>query len=145
MLQDFRLGVRGLLKHPGFTLTAAISLALGIGANTTIFTVVNSVFLNPLPVRDSAQLVAVYTANVKSRAQGVNLLPVSYLNLKDLGEKNQVFSGITGFSSPMPFGMAKGAAAAPPERVFGELVTGGYFDVLGIRPALGRFFREEED
>jgi putative ABC transport system permease protein len=141
---DFRYTLRTLRKSPAFTLTAILSLALGIGANTTIFTVVNGVFLNPLPIEKASELISVHTLDSTPGTRSSNLLPMSYLNLKDLRDKNQVFTDLAGFSSPMAFGLSKGPAAVP-ERAFGELVTGNYFDVLGIRPALGRFFLPEED
>ncbi len=141
---DLRYALRTLRKSPAFTFTAILSLALGIGANTAVFTVVNGVFLNPLPIENAAGLVSVHTLDATPGTRSNNLLPMSYLNLKDIREQNQVFTGLAGFSSPMPFGLAKGTAAAP-ERAFGELVTGNYFDVLGVHPAVGRFFVPEED
>ncbi len=144
VLHDIRYGFRTLLKSPGFALTAIASLALGIGANTAVFTLVNGVLLNPLPLKDTATLAAVYTSDSKPTARASTLLPVSYLNFKDFEEKSQAFAGLAAFSSPMPFGFTKQAAAAP-ERVFGELVTHNYFNVLGLRPVRGRFFLPEEN
>src|SRR5579864_42634 len=141
---DLRYALRTLRKSPAFTLTAVFSLALGIGANTTIFTVVNSIFLNPLPIEKSSELVSVYSLDTTATTRGNNLLPMSYPNLKDFRDENQVFTGLAGFSSPMAFGLSKGSGVVP-ERVFGELVTGNYFDVLGVHPASGRFFVPEED
>src|SRR5271163_2465217 len=141
---DFRYALRTLRKSPAFTLTAILSLALGIGANTTIFTVVNGVFLNPLPIEKASELISVHTLDSTPGTRSSNLLPMSYLNLQDFRDENQAFTELAGFSSPMAFGLSKGSAAVP-ERAFGELVTGNYFDVLGIRPALGRFFLPEED
>ena len=141
---DLRYALRVLRKSPAFTLTAILSLALGIGANTTIFTVVNGVFLNPLPIEKASELVSAHTLDTAPGTRSSNLLPMSYPNLKDFRDKNQVFTDLAGFSSPMAFGLSKGSAAVP-ERAFGELVTGNYFDVLGIRPSLGRFFVPEED
>ncbi len=141
---DLRYAIRTLRKSPAFTLTAVLSLALGIGANTTIFTVVNSIFLNPLPIEKSSELVSVYSLDTTATTRGNSLLPMSFLNLEDFREQNQVFTDLAGFSSPMAFGLSKGSGVVP-ERVFGELVTGNYFDVLGLRPAAGRFFVPEEN
>lgn len=142
--QDLRFAFRTLVKSPAFTLTAILSLALGIGANTTIFTLVNSVFLNPLPIEKPAELVSAYTVDSAAGARSSSLLPMSYLNFQDFRDQNQVFTELSGFSSTMAFGLSKGSAAVP-ERAFGELVTGNYFDVLGLHPVLGRFFVPEED
>jgi predicted permease len=141
---DFRYALRTLRKSRAFTLTAILSLGLGIGANTTIFTVVNSVFLNPLPIEKASELVSAHTLDTTPGTRSSNLLPMSYLNLKDFRDKNQVFTNLAGFSSPMAFGLSKGSAAVP-ERAFGELVTSNYFDTLGVHPVLGRFFVPEED
>jgi predicted permease len=141
---DLRYALRTLRKSPAFTLTAILSLALGIGANTTIFTVVNGIFMNPLPIENASELISVHALDATPGARSSNLLPMSYLNLKDFRDKNQVFRDLAGFSSPMAFGLSRGSAAVP-ERAFGEFVTGNYFEVLGIRPVLGRFFLPEED
>src|SRR6188474_776596 len=95
-LQDLKFGVRLLAKTPGFTVIAALSLALGIGANTTIFTLVNAVLLNPLPVEDPAQLVSVFTTDERNQeAAGFGFLQLSPANFRDLRDKNSVFSGMT--------------------------------------------------
>src|SRR4026209_644130 len=95
--QDLKFGVRLLAKTPGFTAVAALSLALGIGANTTIFTLVNAVLLNPLPVEDPSQLVSVWTTDERNQAAqaGFGFLQTSPMNFKDLRDKNEVFSGLT--------------------------------------------------
>ena len=82
--QDLKFGVRLLAKTPGFTAIAALSLALGIGANTTIFTLVNAVLLNPLPVEDPSQLVSVFTTDERNRGTGLDFLQTSPMNSKDL-------------------------------------------------------------
>src|ERR1051325_441144 len=95
VLHDLKFGARLLAKTPGFTIIAALSLALGIGANTTIFTLINAVLLNPLPVEDPSQLVAVFTSDERnSTALGGGFLQVSPANYRDLRDKNDVFSGL---------------------------------------------------
>jgi predicted permease len=141
-LQDLKFGARLLAKTPGFTLIAALSLALGIGANTTIFTLVNAVLLNPLPVEDPSQLVSVWTTDERNQGAGLDFLQTSPMNFKDLREKNEVFSGMTGHAG-LPLNITGGSGQ--PEQIFGELVTGNYFSVLGARPQIGRGFLADED
>src|SRR5436853_1569564 len=101
--QDLKFGARLLAKSPAFTLVAALSLALGIGANTTIFTLVNAVLLNPLPVEDPSQLVSVWTTDERNSGNGaLGFLQTSPLNYHDLRDKNEVFSGLAGhFGIPL--------------------------------------------
>ncbi len=95
--QDLKFGARLLAKSPGFTIVAALSLALGIGANTTIFTLVNAVLLNPLPVEDPSQLVSVWTTDERiAGPAALGFLQVSPMNYKDLRDKNDVFSSLAG-------------------------------------------------
>lgn len=140
--RDVRLSFRTFAKSPGFTAVAVLSLALGIGANTTIFTLINSVFLNPLPVKNPSQLVSIYTVDTNNPGQFSNLIPVSYKNYQDYRDQNQVFTGVACYSFPFPASVSKGGE---PLQIFTEMVTGNYFDVLGVHPARGRFFLPEED
>jgi predicted permease len=140
--QDLRYAVRTLLKAPVFTSAAILSLALGIGANTTIFTLLNTLFLHPLPVERPAELVAVFTTADRNATQFGNLLPLSYPNLKDFRERNGVLMDLAGYSQPLPLSLS---TADEPQRVFAQLVTGNYFDVLGVRPVAGRFFTQDDD
>ena len=140
--QDVRFGVRTLVKSPVFTLAAAISLALGIGVNTTIFTLVNAVFLNPLPVEQASELVGVFTVDERNQGPFTNLLQTSYPNYRDYRDKNEVF---TGLAASLPGLGASLALGSDPQQVNVELVTGNYFDLLGVRAALGRFFAAGDD
>jgi putative ABC transport system permease protein len=140
ILKDLRYGVRAWLKAPGFTFVVVLTLACGIGANTTVFSVINTLFLNPLPVDRPAELVAVRTVDAGARSN--DALPISYPNLQDFRGRNQVFEQLAGHSAPTALTLLDGDT---PQRLFGELVTGDYFQTLGIRPERGRFFLPEED
>lgn len=132
-----------MLKSPSFSVVAVLSLALGIGANTTIFTVVNSVLLHPLPVKDISQLVEVDTIDTKTHVgfAGATKLGLSFRNFQDYQRQNDVFTGMTCFVA-VPLTWSGGAE---PRQVIGQLVSANYFDVLGLRPAAGRFFLPDED
>src|SRR5262245_14669816 len=141
LLQDLRYGARMLLKKPGFTLIAVITLALGIGANTAIFSLVNAILLRPLPVADPARLVSV--SLVKRQGAGLGLF--SYLDYQDFRDKNEVLAGLAAYRfAPMNLSGIAGKGGNN-ERVWGYLVSGNYFDVLGVKAALGRAFSPEED
>jgi predicted permease len=141
--QDIRYGARVLVKNPGISAVAIISLALGIGANTTIFTVVNAVLLNPLPVKNISRVVEVDTVDTQTHVTTANFtkLGMSYPNCRDYARENQVLDGL---ACSMPIALAW-SGNAEPRQVAGQLVTANYFDVLGLRPALGRFFFPDED
>ncbi|HWX40568.1 MAG TPA: ABC transporter permease [Blastocatellia bacterium] len=138
LLKDLRYGIRLLMASPGFTAVAVISLALGIGANTAIFSVVRAFMFAPLPVEDAGRLVTISTTDVKNPGN----LPTSYANYQDYRDKNEVFSGLTGFTfGTVDMNVGNGEA----KQAFCELVSGNYFDVLGVKAALGRTFFPEED
>ena len=141
-LRDLRYGLRGMGRAPVFSFFAILTLALGIGASTTVFTVINTLLLHPLPVKGASRLVAVYTAPVKGGRGAGRLMPMSYEDLKDVQSGNAVFGSLGGFSPPMVFTLTEQTGS---ERFFGELVTQGYFDALGIKLAKGRFFLPAED
>src|SRR5438132_765492 len=106
--RDLRFGVRMLVKSPAFTAAAVLSLALGIGVNTTIFTVINTLFLNPLPVNRASELVAVFTVDANNGGSSLgSLLPVSFPNYKDFRDGNTSFSELAayGFGTPAALGM----------------------------------------
>ena len=135
VFQDLRYGVRMLGTHPGFAAVAIVTLALGIGANTAIFSIMDRLLIRTLPVDEPHQLVAfVSDANGEP---GIFSYP-AYANLRD---QNDVLSGLVAFVQ-RPFTVSDGTQT---ERVTGEIVSGNYFDVLGVRPAVGRFFLPEED
>ncbi len=130
LLQDLRFAIRILAKAPGFTAVAVISLALGIGVNTTIFSLINGVLFRPLPrVKEPAAL-------VWFRA------PASYPDYEDFRDQNDVFSGISALSGTSEFSLSQGGQ---PELVKGEFVSANYFSVLGVDISTGRAFLPEED
>jgi hypothetical protein len=137
LLHDARYGLRQLLKHPAFTILAVLSLTLGIGANTAIFSLVNTVLLRPLPVKEPSQLIEVYGA----LHDGADFTLQSYLNYKDYRDRNDVFSGLFVYRIVVSSLSHHGSN----ERVWGFLASGNYFDVLGVKPMLGRAFLPEED
>ena len=137
LLHDVRYGLRQLLKHPVFTILAVVSLALGIGANTAIFSLVNTVLLRPLPVKEPSRLIEVYGA----LHNGADFTLQSYLNYKDYRDRNDVFSGLFVYRIVVSSLSHNGSN----ERVWGFLASGNYFDVLGVKPMLGRGFLPEED
>src|ERR1700730_12318336 len=144
LLQDIRDALRMLIKNPAFSAIAILSLALGIGANTTIFTVVNAVLLNPLPVKDIARVVEVDTVDTKTRVTAANAtkLGMSFMNFKDYARQPQLFSSMTCLAGPLPLTWSGGAE---PRQLQGQMVGASYFDLLGLRPAAGRFFLPDED
>src|SRR6266511_2532328 len=144
--QDLRFGVRMLMKNPGGALIAVMALALGIGVNTTILSVVNGSVLRPLPVEKPDELVKLFRENKKD---GEVWGAIAYANYADLRDQNKTLSGLlaskntsVGISDGVGHNSGDGARA---EVVFGELVSGNYFDVLGVKPILGRGFLPEED
>ncbi len=138
--QDLRYGARMLLKTPGFTLVAIITLALGIGANTTIFSVINSLLLKPIPFPQADRLMLVWKAQAND-PNDRNI--VSAPNYWDLEKQNDVFAGMAIFDSAGKGYNLSGDREA--ERVSGVRVSAGFFDVLGVRPRLGRGFLPEEE
>ena len=141
--QDVRYAFRMLTKNLGFSAIAVLSLALGIGANTTIFTVVNAILLNPLPVKDVSRVVEVDTVDVKTRVTTANSVSgMSYPNFQDYARQTQVLSTMTCLVGPLPLTWSGGSE---PRQLQGQIVSASYFDLLGLRPAAGRFFLPDED
>jgi hypothetical protein len=139
--QDLRYGARILLKNLGFTLVVILTLALGIGANTAIFTLVNAVFLQPLPVAEPARLMSVFGTDEKNRSAQTDYIPMSWPNFKDYRDQNDVFTGMIAFQNIV----LNFSGGGEPERIGGMIVTGNYFDLLGVKAAIGRAFLPEED
>ena len=137
LLQDIRFGFRQLIKQPGFAALAIISMALGIGANTSIFSLVDTVLLRPLAVKQPSQLVELYGTT----HNGAEWSLQSYPNYKDYRDRNNVFSGLFVYRVVVSSLTVNKSS----QRVWGYLVSGNYFDVLGVKPMLGRAFLPEED
>jgi predicted permease len=136
LLQDIRYGIRMVAKSPGFAAIAILTLALGIGANTALFSVVNGVLLNPLPYHQPDRLIAIY-AKTQQFAQG----SISYPNFLDWVRNQRSFSSIAAFREEN-FNLT---GIGQPERVSSEMVSADFFAVLGVNPVAGRLLRPEED
>jgi putative ABC transport system permease protein len=134
--QDIRFGLRMLRKSPGFTLVAVLSLTLGIGANTAIFSLINTALLRPLPISKPEQLVALNNAS-----ENHSFPTFSYPNYKDFRDRSEAFSGLIGYCYA-PLSLSHDGIN---ERLWGYEVTGNYFDVLGVNAALGRLISPDDD
>jgi putative ABC transport system permease protein len=140
MFQDLRFGLRTMLKSPLLTLVAVLSLALGIGANTAIFSVVNALMLRPLPYRQPERLVKVYQAQ-PDPAKGMLPSIWSYPRFEILRDQSQSFAAVAGFKQN-PYNLTGTDA---PERLQVEMVSASYFPLLGVEAAVGRTFTADED
>lgn len=137
MWQDVRYGVRNMLRTPGFTAVTILTLALGIGANTAIFSVVNAVLFRALPYRDAGRLVWA-TNFVTSQRQNL-VFADEYAGWR---AQNHVFENVGAYGTNAEFTLT---GAGTPERLRGAQVTASFLEVLGVLPQLGRNFLEEED
>jgi macrolide transport system ATP-binding/permease protein len=137
LLKDLKYGARMLLRSKAFSLIAVLSLALGIGANTAIFSLVQTMMFSPFPVEAPDQLVSVFTTDQRNPGN----LPMSHLNFKDIRDQNSSFSG----TAAITFAQVNMLVGQSSEQIFTQLVTGNYFDVLGMKPAQGRTFLPSED
>jgi predicted permease len=137
LIQDLRFGARLLVKNPSLTLIAGITLALGIAANTAIFSVLYTALLAPLPVRDPGSLVALY----RKVPQDENYNRFSYPNYVDVRDRSQSMTGLAAYYF-LSFNLSDGAGT---ERTYGKIISADYFRVLGVEQALGRAFSPEED
>ncbi len=137
VLNDLRYAIRQLAKSPGFAAIAIITLALGIGANTAIFSVVNAVLLNPLPYPQPDRIVALFRNTPNFRTGSI-----SYPDFDDWRRENQSFSSAAAYRE---MGGVTLSGSGEPEVVIGQMVSAGFFEILGIRPVLGRTFATDED
>ena len=138
LLQDIRYTFRVLGKKPGFALVAVLSLALGIGANVAVFSLVNFVLFKPMPVKEPGRLAALYATESQSSMP----LGFSYPDYVDYRDDSEVFTDLMGFTG-IPLNLS--ISGGQPEMIWGELVTGNYFSGLGVEPVVGRGFMPEED
>lgn len=138
LFRDLRFGLRMLARNPGFTAVAILTMALGLGANTALFSVVNGVMLKSLPFKEPDRLMFVLETNAKFPAPGVS---ASSLNYRDWKEQNHSFANLAarqGFAGNL-------TSSERPEKIQGEKVTWNYFSTLGVAPLVGRSFTQEED
>jgi putative ABC transport system permease protein len=135
-LQDLRYAIRMLLNFPAFAVIAILTLALGIGANTALFSVVNGVLLNPLAYSHSGQLVAVY-----GKTPGIDHAPIAYLNFLDWQRDTQTFSSMAIYRNQDYTFIGKGEG----ERLTGYMISEDFFSTLGVIPILGRAFLPDDD
>ncbi len=135
-LRDVRFGLRQLGRNPGFAVAAVLTLALGVGANSALFTALRVVFGNPLPLSSPSQLLRLYTTDQRNQSAAYNLFPMSYLNFLDVREHNGVFDGLAAFTQSQAT-LTESGQAFP---VSAQLVSGDFFSVLGIQAQSGRSF-----
>ena len=138
MIHDLRFAVRQLFKAPGFTVTAVLVLALGIGANTAIFSLVHTMLFAPPGYERPNELVQIFSQDVKNPKM---FRAFSYPTLTDIREQNAAFSGVAGHTVAM-VGIGEKNNT---RRTFADIVTANYFEVLGVAPIMGRTFTLEEE
>jgi putative ABC transport system permease protein len=139
--QDLRYGIRVLTGNPVFSSIAIFTLALGIGANTAVFSIVNAVLLRSLPFKDAARLVLVWQTN---KQKGIDQAPTSYPNYRDWRENNGSFEGVGAWSSYTDSKFTL-TGRDTPEQIQYALVSANFFSVLGVEPKIGRAFNSQED
>jgi predicted permease len=147
LFQDIRYALRQLRKSPGFTAVAVLTLALGIGANTSIFTVVNGLLLKMLPVKEPQQLAVVGDpTRVGGRSNGTPRADIfSYPLYKELRDQNSVFDGLCAAAMDHHIEVDLGQGQLPDEKITGRMVSGNYFSVLGLQPGAGRLISDTDD
>ncbi|HVG21375.1 MAG TPA: ABC transporter permease, partial [Blastocatellia bacterium] len=138
LLQDLRYGMRALLKSPGFTAVAVIALALGIGATTAIFSVIDAVLLRPLPYKNAEQLTLIWHSYPQINLAEASICPPCYQEYRDMTSSFEQVATQTGWSVNL-------TGTGEPERLQGSRVSHNYFATLGAEPAQGRGFLAEED
>src|SRR6184192_1691875 len=135
-MNDLKFAIRQLLKNPGLTAVAVLTLALGIGANTAIFSVVYGVLLKPLPYRDPEQLIRVFETSASQP-----MFPMSAGDFQDYRQQNSTLAGLALYTrQDLELTMDD-----QPELLSGLRISSGFFEVLGVRPILGREFRREDE
>ncbi len=134
--QDIRYGLRMLASNAGFTLVAVLTLTLGIGANTAIFSVINGVLLQPLPYRDPGRLMI-----LAEKTPEFDTMSISYPNFLDWQKENRSFENLAAHR----WGSYDLRGGGMPEHLEGKMVSAGFFSTLGITPVLGRDFEAQED
>src|SRR5829696_1086783 len=138
LLGDIRYALRNLLRRPGFTLIAVVTLAVGIGANTAIFSAINALLLKPLPFPELDRVVAIWD---KQPSQGITHNEVTFANYRDWQSQTKSFEHLALYR----WWSANLTGIDPPERIQGFLVTTNFFDVLGMKPIMGRNFFPDEN
>ena len=138
ILRDIRFGLRNLARRPGFTAVALITLALGIGVNTAIFSAVDSVLLRPLPLKDPERVVSIWESTLRIGIQQNEVAPANFFDLRN---QTQAFEGIAAFG-PLDTNLT---GEGEPERLDGQLVSANLFSLLGVQPVVGRTFLADED
>src|SRR5262245_11273792 len=137
LVQDIRYAFRSLKANPGFAATVVLTLMLGIGINTSVFSFVNRLLFVPMPFEKPDELVSVYSTG----DDFLNETPVSYPDYKDFRDRNNVFTSVAGFA-PEPLLMSTDQTGV---FLLGEAVTGNYFETLGVDTVMGRTLRPEDD
>jgi len=140
--RDLRYALRTMRKSPVFVMFVVGTLALGIGANTTVFTIINTLLLNPIPVQDPGGLAAVAAVETNRTSKSSANFPLSYADVRDYQERNRVFSSLAGYTTSRVVTLQDNGVS---ERMFAEMATHNYFSTLGLTPARGRFFLPEEE
>src|SRR5262245_55811744 len=138
LLQDLRYAARTLVKNPGFSTLAVLCLAVGIGVNSTVFSIVDAIMIRPFPFKQPDSIVVLHTTR---KANGIDQGGVSYLDFRDWTERTHAFTEISAFTG-QNFIVSEGGDS---ERVTGTPLTWNLFSLLGVQPVLGRQFREDED
>src|SRR5271167_1802346 len=133
---DLRAGVRRLRQSPGFSIVAILTLALGIGANASIFSVINAILFRPLPLERSSELVS-----LNGTLAGETTPMFSYPNYRDFRDRNSVLTGLASYGF-IPASIGRKDTS---QRIWGYIVTGNYFNLLGVKPLAGRLLQPEDD
>src|SRR5579863_9723851 len=141
MIQDLKYSLRTLAKNPAFTVIAALTLALGIGANTAVFSLVNAVLLRPLPYADSERIATVWSSFPQV---GVRKFGVSYKNVSDWKEQNHVFAPLAIYQAASNTSLNLTGISGP-VRVQGARATGDFFQVLNVQPLSGRTITSDDE